>query len=154
MGNTFDPNKDIPDLSGKVFLPHSSQTHRVPLLIRRQVYIVTGGSAGIGFGIVAHLLQHNAAKIIVLSNKEEHADEAMEEIKEYGDTSRVHWEKCNLADLRQTDQVSKKLLAEEKRIDCVSQPHSCHSPLTHTLYVETLSILLRTQHQLTNCHSS
>ncbi|KAF1917504.1 hypothetical protein BDU57DRAFT_555353 [Ampelomyces quisqualis] len=34
--NTFDPDKDIPDLDGKV-------------------YVVTGGSAGIGYGIVAHL---------------------------------------------------------------------------------------------------
>jgi len=44
------------------------------------VFIITGGTAGIGFGITAHILQHNAARIILLSQKEEHAKEAMEEL--------------------------------------------------------------------------
>lgn len=102
-GNKFDPNTDIPDLSGRT-------------------YIVTGGSAGIGFGIVAHLLQHNAAKILLLSNKKQHADEAMEELEKYGDPSRVHWVHCDLSDLAQTHQVGKTLAAQEKRIDAVSPP--------------------------------
>lgn len=93
--NTYDPNKDIPDLTGKV-------------------YIVTGGSAGIGFGIVAHLLQHNASKIYLLSNKEEHAEEAQEELKKYGDAGRVEWKKCNLEDLKQVDEVAKELSSLEK----------------------------------------
>ncbi|SLM40832.1 oxidoreductase bli-4 protein [Lasallia pustulata] len=99
-GNKFDPNTDIPDLSGRT-------------------YIVTGGSAGIGFGIVAHLLQHNAAKILLLSNKKQHADEAMEELEKYGDPSRVHWVHCDLSDLAQTHQVGKTLAAQEKRIDAL-----------------------------------
>ncbi|GME46638.1 Short-chain dehydrogenase/reductase SDR [Neofusicoccum parvum] len=93
--NKFDPNKDIPDLNGKV-------------------YVVTGGSAGIGFGVVAHLLQHNASKIYLLSNKEEHAEEAQEGLKKYGDVSRVEWKKCNLQDLKQVDQVAKDLSKLEK----------------------------------------
>ncbi|KAI4098508.1 MAG: hypothetical protein LQ339_006386 [Xanthoria mediterranea] len=98
-GNKFDPNKDIPDLNGKV-------------------YIVTGGTAGIGFGITAHLLQHNPASIFLLSQKEEHADEAMEELKQYGDTDKVHWIQCDLKDLKQTDSVAKQLQGE-KRIDAL-----------------------------------
>ncbi|KAL9578714.1 MAG: hypothetical protein Q9212_005545 [Teloschistes hypoglaucus] len=98
-GNKFDPNKDIPDLSGKV-------------------YIITGGTAGIGFGITAHILQHNAAKIIILSQKEEHADEAIEELKKYGDTAKVHWTQLDLKDLKQTDAVAKQLQSE-KQIDAV-----------------------------------
>ncbi|MCJ1312599.1 hypothetical protein MMC25_006273 [Agyrium rufum] len=98
--NTFDPNKDIPDLSGRV-------------------YVVTGGSAGIGFGIVAHLLQHNAAKIIILSNKMQHAEEAMEELKEFGDVARVEWVHCDLSDLKQTDGAVKTLAKEEQRIDAL-----------------------------------
>ncbi|MCJ1264659.1 hypothetical protein MMC22_004533 [Lobaria immixta] len=98
-GNKFNPNKDIPDLSGKV-------------------YIVTGGTAGIGFGIVAHILQHNASKIILLSQKEEHANEAVEELEKYGDTNKVQWIQCDLKDLKQTDAVAKQL-KDEKQIDAL-----------------------------------
>ncbi|KAL8959996.1 MAG: hypothetical protein Q9183_005540, partial [Haloplaca sp. 2 TL-2023] len=96
-GNKFDPNKDIPDLSGKVF-------------------IITGGTAGIGFGITAHILQHNPEKIVLLSQKEQHADEAMEELKKYGDTTKVQWVQLDLKDLKQTDSVAKQLQSE-KQID-------------------------------------
>ncbi|KAI9720229.1 MAG: hypothetical protein M1812_003047 [Candelaria pacifica] len=99
-GNKFDPNTDIPNLSGKVF-------------------IVTGGSAGIGYGIVAHLLQHKPAKILLLSNKEEHADEAIESLKQYGDPETVQWFKCDLTDLKQTDEVAKRIQQEESRIDAL-----------------------------------
>ena len=98
-GNKFGPNEDVPDLSEKV-------------------YVVTGGTAGIGFGITAHLLRHGAAQIILLSQKEEHADEAKGELEKYGNTSKVEWRQIDLKDLSQTDQVAKRL-AEEERIDGV-----------------------------------
>ncbi|KAL8696019.1 MAG: hypothetical protein Q9224_003015 [Gallowayella concinna] len=110
-GNKFDPNKDVPDLSGKV-------------------YIVTGGTAGIGFGITAHLLQHNAAKIFLLSQKEEHADEAMERLKEYGNTDSVQWIQCNLKDLKQTDSVAKQLQGE-KQIDALICNADAHMQVNH-----------------------
>ncbi|KZF25443.1 NAD(P)-binding protein [Xylona heveae TC161] len=88
--NTFDPNTDVPDLTGKV-------------------YVVTGGSAGIGFGIVAHLLQHNPAKIFLLSNKIEHGEDAVQELKKWGDTNLVEWKNCNLLSLKETDEVAKDL---------------------------------------------
>ena len=82
------------------------------------MYIVTGGTAGIGFGISAHLLQHNASKVILVSQKEEHADEAMEELKKYGDTNRVHWVQCDLKDLKRTNEVAQEL-KNERQIDAV-----------------------------------
>ncbi|KAL8803612.1 MAG: hypothetical protein Q9200_006142 [Gallowayella weberi] len=97
-----------------------------------QVYIVTGGTAGIGFGITAHLLQHNAAKIFLLSQKEEHADEAIEQLKNYGDVDRVKWIQCNLKDLKQTDSVAKQLQGE-KQIDALI----CNAGLGVGNYVET-----------------
>ncbi|KAI6083098.1 NAD(P)-binding protein [Hypoxylon rubiginosum] len=98
--NTFDPNADIPDLSGKVF-------------------VVTGGSAGIGFGISAHILQHNCAKLFLLGKKEEHLDEAKEALKKYGDVSRVEFIKCELEDLGATDKVARSLEANLERLDAL-----------------------------------
>ena len=89
------------------------------LLTYQQTYVVTGGSAGIGFGIVAHLLQHHAEKIYLLSNKESHADEAITELKNYGDTSKIEWVKCNLADLKETDRVGKELKEKISTLDAV-----------------------------------
>ncbi|KAK5141257.1 hypothetical protein LTR04_002674, partial [Oleoguttula sp. CCFEE 6159] len=84
-GNKFDPNTDIPDLSGKV-------------------YVVTGGSSGIGFGIVAHILQHNPAKLYLLGKKEEHIKWAQDELKKYGDTSTVVPVQIELEDLHNVDE--------------------------------------------------
>ena len=97
-GEKFDPDTDIPNLDGRV-------------------YLVTGGSTGIGFGIVAQVLQHKASKIILLSNEKEHANAAIEDLKQYGDISRISWQQCNLGSLKQTDEIAKKLKAQEARID-------------------------------------
>jgi len=98
--NTFDPNKDIPSLEGKV-------------------YIITGGTAGIGFGITAQILQHSPAKIYLLSNKEEHADEAIEALQKYGDISKIQWKKCDLNNLKQVDSVAKELAQTLERVDAL-----------------------------------
>jgi WW domain-containing oxidoreductase len=83
-----------------------------------QVFVVTGASSGLGLAITCHLLKHNAAKIITLSSREESAIKATEQLKSWGDTSRIVWHRCDLKDLRQVDQVARKL-REEKRIDAV-----------------------------------
>ncbi|KAK5108009.1 hypothetical protein LTR62_008844 [Meristemomyces frigidus] len=117
--NKFDPSQDIPDLSGKVF-------------------VVTGGSAGIGtpaptagrrlspkltqkpgYGIVAHLLEHNPKKIYLLGNKTEHLQEAEQALEEWGDISRIQPIQINLEDLQQTDQVAKQLASELSRLDAL-----------------------------------
>lgn len=113
-GNKFDPNTDVPDLTGKT-------------------YIVTGGSAGIGFGVVAHMLQHNASKIYFLSMKEEHAKESLEALKEWGNPEHVHWVQCNLEDLKQTDETAKKLKSELKSLDGLV----CNAGLGAGVYNET-----------------
>ncbi|KAJ1325864.1 WW domain-containing oxidoreductase [Microdochium nivale] len=98
--NKFDPNTDIPSLSGRV-------------------YIVTGGSAGIGYGISAHLLQHDAAKIYLLGKKEEHLQEAQDGLAEYGDVSRVELVQCDLESLRATDKVARQLASTLERLDAL-----------------------------------
>ena len=112
--NTFDPNKDIPDLSGKV-------------------YVVVGGTAGIGFGISAHILQHNPSALYILSRKTEHGEEAQKELEKYGDIGKVEWTKCDLGNIRQTDQVAKDLLAKLDRLDAIV----CNAGLGVGPYAET-----------------
>ncbi|KAK3678342.1 hypothetical protein LTR78_001639 [Recurvomyces mirabilis] len=98
--NKFDPSKDIPDLSGKV-------------------YVVTGGSSGIGYGIVAHLLEHNPKKIYLLGKEEEHIQEAEEGLKSYGNISKIHSIQIEFEDLAQTDQVAKQLASEIDQLDAL-----------------------------------
>ena len=85
----------------------------------KQTYIVTGGSAGIGFGIVAHLLQHSPLKIYLLGNKEDHLEEAHKELRNWGNVDIVETRQCNFQDLKQTDEVAKELRESLKTLDGV-----------------------------------
>lgn len=87
--------------------------------LSRKVFLVTGGTSGIGFGIVTQLLKNNPAKILLLSQKEEHANLAQEELQKYGDASKVEWVKCNLQDLNEVDRTAKVLKEKERRLDCI-----------------------------------
>ncbi|GAB7362976.1 hypothetical protein MBLNU230_g3271t1 [Neophaeotheca triangularis] len=96
--NKFDPNTDIPDLTDKI-------------------YIVTGGSAGIGYGICAHLLQHNCAQLYLLGKKESHIAEAHSSLSSYGDTSRVIPMQLDLDDLSAVDSTARQLAQTLTRLD-------------------------------------
>jgi WW domain-containing oxidoreductase len=84
-----------------------------------QVYVITGGSAGIGYGIVAHILQHNPAKIYLLSAREAHAEDAQARLEDWGETDKVEWRQCNLESLKQTDEVTQSLAKDLERLDAL-----------------------------------
>ncbi|RPA96058.1 NAD(P)-binding protein [Choiromyces venosus 120613-1] len=88
----------IPDLTSKIFL-------------------ITGGTSGIGFGVVAQMLERNPAKLILLSETEEHGELAKEELQKYGDVSRVEYVRCDFRNLKEVDSTAKGLKEKEKRID-------------------------------------
>ncbi|KAM0715061.1 hypothetical protein Q7P37_009526 [Cladosporium fusiforme] len=112
--NTFDPNKDLPPLAGKT-------------------YVVTGGSAGIGFGICAHLLQHDVDKLYLLGKKEEHLTEAAQKLTEHGDTSKVETIQIELEDFQQTDRVARDLASRLSHLDGLV----CNAGLGVGEYAET-----------------
>ncbi|KAI1736743.1 NAD(P)-binding protein [Xylaria scruposa] len=98
--NKFNPDTDIPDLSGRV-------------------YVLTGGSAGIGYGIAAHILQHNCEKLCLIGKREEHSAEAHDSLRKYGDISRVELIQCEFEDLQQTHEVAQKLASQLQRLDAL-----------------------------------
>jgi WW domain-containing oxidoreductase len=68
---------------------------------------------------VAHLLQHNPERVYLLGKKEEHIQEAENELKNYGDISRIHSVRVELEDLHQTDKVARKLASEITQLDAL-----------------------------------
>lgn len=95
-------HSDIPDLSGKV-------------------YIVTGGSAGIGYGIVTALMDKNPKKVMFLSSREDRAMEKLHALD--APPERVEWVQCDLQDLKEVDRVSlelRKKCEDLGRLDGVS----------------------------------
>ncbi|TRX96649.1 hypothetical protein FHL15_002551 [Xylaria flabelliformis] len=98
--NKFDPNTDVPDLSGRV-------------------YVLIGGSIGIGYGVAAHILQHNCEKLCLAGKKEEHLIEAYKSLRSYGDVSRVDLIQCEFEDLQHTHEVVQKLASQLQRLDAL-----------------------------------
>lgn len=95
---------------------------------------MTGGTSGIGYGITAHILQHNPSKIYILSNKKEHFDTTISSLAEYGDTTKVHWKQCDLEDLKQTLSVAQELKKELPRLDALV----CNAGLGVGVYNESV----------------
>lgn len=103
------------------------------MYLHKQTYVVTGGSAGIGFGIAAHLLQHNCSALYLLGKKEEHLQEAEEGLKAYGDISKVHTVQIELEDFHNVDQVAKDLASKLGQLDGLI----CNAGLGVGVYNET-----------------
>lgn len=94
---------------------------------------MTGGSAGIGFGICSHILQHNPKALYLLGKKEEHIAEARERLKQLGDISKVHSIQIELEDLHSVDNVAKELASKLDRLDALV----CNAGLGVGVYNET-----------------
>ncbi|KAF8536735.1 hypothetical protein BDD12DRAFT_988164 [Trichophaea hybrida] len=87
--------------------------------LANKIFLVTGGTAGIGFGIVSNLLSHNPEKVYMLSQKPDHANLAKQELEKYGDPKKVEFVNCDLEDLKEVDATAKRLKGELKRIDAL-----------------------------------
>ncbi|KAH9853297.1 NAD-P-binding protein [Lenzites betulinus] len=96
----FNPNTDLPDLTGKVF-------------------IVTGGNAGIGFATIQYLARHGA-KVYMAARNEERAKAAIERLQASGlgpGNGEIIWLKLNLSDPRDVVRAAEDFMQKEKRLD-------------------------------------
>ncbi|KAI6004396.1 NAD(P)-binding protein [Pisolithus orientalis] len=93
---TFNPERDIPDLTGKVAL-------------------VTGGNAGIGHATAEHLARRGAKVYMAARNKEK-AEAAIAKLKEVG-LEQVVWLELDLSDPRNAKTAAKEFMSKESRLD-------------------------------------
>ncbi|KAI0691668.1 NAD-P-binding protein [Earliella scabrosa] len=98
--STFDPARDIPDLTGKVA-------------------IVTGGNRGLGYAIIQHLAQRGA-KVYLAARSKDRADAAIEQLHAEGlkpGNGQIEWLHLDLSDPRQTRRSAEEFLTREKHLD-------------------------------------
>lgn len=98
---SFDLQKDVPDLSGKVA-------------------VVTGGSEGVGFGCTHTLLSHNIKKLFVLSLRREVVDDALKAIEEEfgaGAKDKFVWMQCDLSDWSKVAETANEIAKQTDRLD-------------------------------------
>ncbi|OLN92255.1 putative oxidoreductase bli-4, mitochondrial [Colletotrichum chlorophyti] len=85
-----------------------------------KVAVVTGGSQGIGYGVTHTLLNHNIAKLFVLSTSKEVVDGAHDAIaKDIGveKANRTKWFQCDLGDWNRVKEVADAIKNGTDRLD-------------------------------------
>ncbi|KKY28409.1 putative retinol dehydrogenase [Phaeomoniella chlamydospora] len=94
----FTPDKDIPDLSGKVIL-------------------VTGGNNGLGKESILRLVKHSPAKVYLGARNEKTAEAAIVEIKQAVPEANITFVKTDLADFDSIKKAANTILADTDRLD-------------------------------------
>ncbi|KAI0717571.1 NAD-P-binding protein [Cerioporus squamosus] len=100
LSRGFNPQTDVPDLTGKVIL-------------------VTGGNSGVGFAAIQQLARHGA-KVYMGARSEQKANAAIERLHAEGlgpGNGQVLWLKLDLSDPRQVQKAAQELEAKEERLD-------------------------------------
>lgn len=85
-----------------------------------KVGVVTGGSAGIGYGCTHTLLKHNIAKLYILSRNGDVVKQAKAEVaKELGEeaANRTKWLYCDMADWKKVKEVAEEIKKDTDRLD-------------------------------------
>lgn len=97
-GLDFDPDRDIPRLTGKVIL-------------------ITGGTAGLGRETLLSLAAHNPSRILFTGRSQSSADEVLQEIRTRDLSVSVSFVPCNLASLNHVCDAAHNILAQTDRLD-------------------------------------
>ncbi|KAF0319240.1 retinol dehydrogenase [Colletotrichum asianum] len=98
-GYNFNPDKDIPDLTGKVI-------------------IVTGGNAGLGLETIRQISKHNPAHIYLAGRSKERGEKAIEGLKKGGaSVSPISYLPLDLSSFESVKAAAKQFKEESQRLD-------------------------------------
>ncbi|KAK5128698.1 hypothetical protein LTR85_000031 [Meristemomyces frigidus] len=98
MGKSFNPEKDIPSLSGKVIL-------------------VTGGNTGLGKETVLQLAKHSPKEIFLAARTPSKAEAAIEEIKKAVPNSNISFLQLDLTSFAAVKKAAEDFKARSDRLD-------------------------------------
>ncbi|GAB7348097.1 hypothetical protein MBLNU459_g6122t1 [Dothideomycetes sp. NU459] len=98
FGKSFDPAKDIPDLSGKVI-------------------IVTGGNTGLGKESVLQLVKHNPKEVYLAARTASKAEAAIAEIKNAVPNASVSFLQLDLTDFASIKNAAEQFTSRNDRLD-------------------------------------
>lgn len=97
-GKTFNPDQDIPDLSGKVIL-------------------VTGGNTGLGKESVLQLAKHNPKEIFLAARTPSKAESAIQDIKAAVPNASITFLPLDLTDFSSIAEAAKTFTSKSDRLD-------------------------------------
>ncbi|OAP62187.1 hypothetical protein AYL99_04390 [Fonsecaea erecta] len=97
----FEPDKDIPDLAGKVI-------------------VVTGGNSGCGKEMVLQLAKHLPQRIYLAARSQAKYDEAMKDISRAAPSATVTFLQLDLSSLASVKRAADQVLAESDRLDILA----------------------------------
>jgi len=94
----YDPEKDVPDLGGKVLL-------------------VTGGTTGLGKESLLALAKHNPSHLVFTGRNVSSADSVLAALKESSPSTPVTFIPCDLSSLSSVQEGAKKIASSTERLD-------------------------------------
>lgn len=97
---SFDPAKDVPDLSGKVIF-------------------LTGGTAGLGCETLVKLAEHNPSKIFFTGRNVKSAEATISQLEQTAPNVTVKFISCDHASLASVQEAAREVLRNTERLDLV-----------------------------------
>ncbi|KAL5341404.1 hypothetical protein BJX70DRAFT_51071 [Aspergillus crustosus] len=97
-GVSFRPDRDIPDLSGKVVL-------------------VTGGNTGLGKETIRQIIQHNPAQVFLAARSEDKAQNAISELKAATPDAKITWLPLDLSSTKSVQDAAEEFKSLASRLD-------------------------------------
>lgn len=123
----FNPERDIPDLSGKVILVTGGKSPQpliaiaalcsTPSYIAIELISTLSGNVGLGLETILQLSKHNPSRIYLAARTQSKAESAIKEIQSKVPHAPISFLQCDLSSLPSVQKCAKEFNSTETRLD-------------------------------------